>query len=155
MKAEFVNPFVSAACVVCQTLLGVPGEKGNLSARLGVFTSQQCNIVLGVTGQLEGQLIYGMSLHTADKIASRMLKQTVRTFDELAASAISELGNMVSGAALTELAARGFLCSISPPSLIRGSKVKISTLDVPTLVVPIVTALDTLEVNVSLTERSK
>jgi chemotaxis protein CheX len=107
VKAEYINPFISAAFNVFQMMVGVTPEKGQLSARKGIFTSQQCNIVLGVTGQLEGQIIIGMSIFTADKIASKMLGTTIRTFDELAASAIAELGNMISGAALTELASKG------------------------------------------------
>lgn len=155
MKAEYINPFVIAAVNVFQMMLGITPQKGQLSARKGIFTSQQCNIVLGVTGKLEGQLIYGMSIFTADKIASKMLGTTIRTFDELAASAIAELGNMISGAALTELASRGIHCNLSPPSLIRGTNVKISTLEIPALVIPLVTDLGEIEINVGLNERSK
>ncbi len=155
MKAEYVNPFVSAAINVFQMMVGVTPEKGNLSARKGIFTSQQCNIVLGVTGKLEGQIIIGMSVFTADKIASKMLNTTIRTFDELAASAIAELGNMISGSALTELASRGIQCNLSPPSLIRGTNVRISTLEIPTLVIPLNTELGEIEINVGLQERLK
>ncbi len=155
MKAEYVNPFVTAAINVFQMMLGLTPEKGQLSARKGIFTSQQCNIVLGVTGKLEGQLIYGMSIFTADKIASKMLGTTIRTFDELAASAIAELGNMISGAALTELASKGIQCNLSPPSLIRGTQVRISTLEIPTLVIPLITELGEIEINVGLQERVK
>jgi chemotaxis protein CheX len=104
MKVEYISPFVTAAIEVCQMMLGITPQRGQLNARKGIFTSQQCNIVLGVTGQLEGMIIYGMSVFTADKIASQMLGTTIRTFDELAASAIAELGNMISGNALTKLA---------------------------------------------------
>jgi chemotaxis protein CheX len=155
MKAEFINPFVSAAATVFQVMLSLKAEKGRLDARRGVFTSQQCNIVLGVTGQLEGQLIYGMSLFTADKIAGLMLGRPVRTFDELAASAIAELGNMISGNALTELARKGYRCDMSPPSLIRGSQVKINTLEIPTIVVVLNTPMGEVEVNICLQQRSK
>ncbi|OYT72116.1 MAG: chemotaxis protein CheX [Armatimonadetes bacterium JP3_11] len=155
MKAEYINPFISAAMNVFQMMVGITPQKGQLSARKGIFTSQQCNIVLGVTGQLEGQIIIGMSIFTADKIASKMLGTTIRTFDELAASAIAELGNMISGAALTELAARGIQCNLSPPSLIRGTNVRISTLEIPTLVVPLQTEMGDVEINVGLCERAK
>jgi chemotaxis protein CheX len=155
MKAEYINPFVSAAVEVCQMVLGITPQRGQLNARKGIFTSQQCNIVLGVTGQLEGMIIYGMSIFTADKIASQMLGTTIRTFDELAASAIAELGNMISGNALTKLAGTGYRCNLSPPSIIRGSSVRISTLEIPTLVVPLITELGELEINVGLQERAK
>jgi chemotaxis protein CheX len=98
--------------------MGVAPEMGKLGARRGVFTSQQCNVVFGVTGELEGQIIFGMTLFAADKIASEMLMAPVLTFNELAASAIAEMGNMISGGALTGLSAVGYKCWLSPPSLI-------------------------------------
>ncbi len=155
MKADYINPFVVAAFEVFQMMLGVTPQRGQLSARRGIFTSQQCNIVLGVTGQLEGMIIYGMSIFTADKIASQMLGVTIRTFDELAASALGELGNMISGNALTKLASAGYNCRLSPPSLIRGTNVRISTLEIPTLVVPLIMDMGEIEINVGLLERAK
>ena len=62
---------------------------------------------------------------------------------------------MISGAALTELASKGIQCNLSPPSLIRGTNVRISTLEIPTLVVPLQTEMGDIEINVGLSERAK
>lgn len=154
MKVDYVSPFVEATFSVVQTLLRVTPERGLLSARPTIFTTQQVNIVCGITGQIEGQVIYGMSMVAADKIASIMLGQPVITFDQLAASAIAELGNMVSGNSMTLLSGRGYSCDITPPTIIRGTNVKISTLDIPALVIPIkLPDIGEIEVNVSLKER--
>lgn len=154
MKVEYISPFVEASMNVIQTLLSVTPERGQLSARPQVFTTQQVNIVCGITGAVEGQVIYGMSIIAADKIASRMLGAPVVTFDQLAASAIAELGNMISGNSLTLLAGRGYPCDITPPTIIRGSNVKISTLDIPALVIPMkLKEIGEFEINVSLKER--
>jgi chemotaxis protein CheX len=66
-----------------------------------------------------------------------MLGQPVRTFDQLAASAIAELANMISGNALTELAASGFICDVSPPSIVRGTHVRITAGVERVLVIPL------------------
>jgi chemotaxis protein CheX len=154
MRVEYINPFISAAYSVLEMVLGVQPEKGQLAMRPGIFTTQQCSIVMGVTGKVEGTVIYGMSLPTADKIASHMIGQPIRTFDALAASAIAELGNMITGNAAALLAEKGYTCDISPPSIIRGSNVKISTVNTPALVVPITLGeFGDLEINVSLQER--
>lgn len=154
MKVEYVSPFVQGAMNVMQMLLNVVPERGTLSARPQVFTTQQVNIVCGITGAIQGQVIYGMSVTTADRIASLMLGSTVVTFDQLAASAIAELGNMISGNSLTALAASGFQCDITPPTIIRGSNVKITTLDIPALVIPLkLEGIGNFEINVSLQER--
>jgi chemotaxis protein CheX len=154
MKVEYVSPFVDASVSVIQALLNVNPERGQLSARPQMFTTQQVNILCGVTGNIEGQVIYGMSIISADKIASLMIGASVVTFDQLAASAIAELGNMISGNSMTLLAASGFTCDITPPTIIRGSNVKVSTVDIPALVIPMrLKDIGDFEITVSLKQR--
>ncbi|ARU43508.1 hypothetical protein CCB81_04785 [Armatimonadetes bacterium Uphvl-Ar2] len=156
MKVEYVSPFVEAAVKVMTALLQVTPERGTLSARPQVFTTQQVNIVCGITGDVEGQVIFGMSIVAADRIASRMLGSPVVTFDQLAASAIAELGNMISGNSMTLLHGQGFTCDITPPTIIKGSNVKISTLDIPALVIPMrLKDIGEFEINVSIKERTR
>lgn len=154
MKVQYVSPFAEAAVNVFETLIGVKPDRGSLSARPQIFTTQQINIVCGITGPVEGLVIYGMSMITADKIASRMIGAPVVTFDQLAASAIAELGNMISGHSASRLAAEGYNCDITPPTIIRGTNVSVTTLDIPALVIPLVIGdLGSFEINVSLQER--
>ena len=154
MKVEYISPFVEASFAVVESVLNTTASRGQLSARPQVFTSQQVNIVCGIAGDIVGQVIYGMSIVTADKIASQMLGQSIVTFDQLAASAIAELGNMISGNSMTLLTKQGFICEITPPTIVKGTNVKISTLDTPTLVIPMkIKGLGDLEINVSLKEK--
>lgn len=156
MKVEYINPFVQGALSVTETLLNIKPERGHMSARPTMFTTQQVNIVVGITGPVEGQVIYGMSVQTADKIASIMLGAPVVSFDQLAASAIAELGNMISGNSMMHLHGAGFICDITPPTIIRGSNVRISTLDIPALVIPLkIENVGVFEINVSLQERRR
>jgi len=137
LKAEYINPFVQASFSVLEMVLGVRPEQGDMVVQPNTFVTEQCNVVCGITGQVQGQVIYGMSLITADKIASTMLGQTIKTFDALAASALGELGNMISGNAMQLLSDVGWVCDITPPTVVRGSNVKISTLSVPAIVIPL------------------
>lgn len=150
MKVEYINPFILAAQSVLEMVLGAAPMKGNLAMQPATFTSQQCNVVCGVTGQAHGQVIYGMSLTTADKIASHMLGQPIKTFDQLAASAIAELGNMISGHAMSKLSESSYICDITPPTIIRGKDVKISTLSIPAIVIPLETEHGPLSITVGL-----
>lgn len=155
MKVEYVSPFAEASVHVFNTLIGCKPERGALSARPQVFTSQQINIVCGITGRIEGLVIYGMSMTTADHIASKMIGSPVTGFDQLAASAIAELGNMVSGHSASLLAAQGYTCDITPPTIIRGTNVSVTTLGIPALVIPMnVPDIGLFEINVSLKERA-
>lgn len=154
MKVEFINPFFEGAQHVLKMVLNTECERGDLSARPQIFTSQQVNIVCGITGQLEGQVIYGLSKLTADKIASRMLMQPVKTFDQLAASAIAELGNMISGNCMTLLAGKNYTCDITPPTIIKGTNVRMCTTDAPALVIPMqIQDFGVFEITISLRER--
>lgn len=110
-------------------------------------------MIAGIAGALEGQVIYGMSLITADRIATQMLSQPVVTFDQLAASAVAELGNMITGNAVTLLAEAGIRTTITPPAILRGTNVRVSTLDIPALAIPLTLGeLGEFEVTVSLRE---
>lgn len=154
MKVEYVTPFVSGSTIVLEQLLGQKPERGKLSARPQMFTAQQLNIVCGITGDVAGQVIYGMSMNTANQIATKMIGQPIQTFDQLAASAIAELGNMISGNSATKLTEQGYACDITPPTIIKGANVKITMTDAPALVIPVViSGIGDLEVNVSLRER--
>lgn len=153
MKVEYVNPFVEAAFKVLETVLHKKPVKGNLAMLPATFTSEQCNVVTGVAGQVQGLVIYGMSLATADKVASTMLGHEVKNFDQLAASAIAELGNMLSGNALAIMSEQGSVCDITPPTVIRGTNVKISTLSIPAVVIPLHLAEGDLFITVGLQER--
>ena len=79
MKAEFINPFVTAGIKVLESVISARPESGQLAVRSAAFTTQQASIVIGVTGAVEGQAIYGMSLVTATKIAAAMSSMPAMT----------------------------------------------------------------------------
>lgn len=156
MKVQYVSPFAEAAVSVMAMTMGVQPERGQLAARPQMFTTQQINVCCGITGAVRGHVIYGMSMKVADGVASLMIGQTIATFDALAASAIAELGNMISGNAMSLLAAQGYECDITPPTIIRGTNVKIAVVDIPALSIPLnVPGVGLFEINVSLQERQQ
>jgi chemotaxis protein CheX len=151
MKVEFIEPFVGAAFSVLETVTGERPVRGQLALRTSTFTTQQITIVAGVNGEVEGVALYGMSLVTAMKIAGAMMASQVSELDDMALSAISELGNMITGNAITMLSRNGYDVDITPPSVIKGTQVEMST-RIPALVVPVNTPFGSIEVNVALAE---
>ncbi len=137
MDIELINPVVLASYSVLEMVLNTSPSKGPLSVRPSNATGEQVSIACGITGQIQGQVVYGMSLVTADRVASAMLGQTVTTFDSLAASAVAELGNMISGNASLLLSELGYQCDITPPAVIRGANIEISTVSIPAVVIPL------------------
>lgn len=153
LKAEFINPFVKSAFDVLETIIGGSLERGQLALRKLTFTTQQVTIMMGVNGDVEGVVLYGMSYNTATQIASAMIGATVSELDEMATSAIAELGNMITGHATTLLSENGFKTDITPPSVVRGTNVEVST-RTPALVIPVTTQYGNIEINVALAENA-
>lgn len=153
MKAEHLEPFVSAAFSVMQMLTGDMPKRGQLSLRNTTFTSDQVTIMAGVNGEIEGMAIFGMSTETVIQIASAMMGTQVEALDEMSLSAISELGNMIAGNAATLISQKGFDVDITPPSVVRGENIKVST-RVPALVVPMITQFGRVDINVALAENT-
>ena len=90
---------------------------------------------------------------TAKQIAGAMIGAEVPQLDEMAMSAISELGNMITGNATTLISQKGYDVDITPPSVIRGEQVEVST-RVPAIVVPMNTQFGKVEINVALAENT-
>jgi chemotaxis protein CheX len=151
MRVEFVNPFVSAAYKVFESVMRAKPERGQIAMRNTTFTTQQVTIMAGVNGQVGGTVLYGMSMVTAQKIASAMIGAEVNVLDEMAMSALAELANMITGNAATLLSQTGYELDITTPSLIKGMDIEVST-RTPALVVPLSTPFGRVEINVALQE---
>lgn len=154
MRVEFVDPFVRAAFSVLEMLIQDSPERGDLAIRGTTFTSQQVTIMAGVNGDVEGTALYGISLITAQKIASAMIGEDVARMDDMAWSAISELGNMITGNATRLLYEAGYECDITPPSVLRGADIRVST-RAPAIVVPVSTKFGRMEINVAMEESAR
>ncbi len=151
MKVEYINPFVTASFDILKAIGNYNPVKGKLVLKNKPTPSYGVSVIVGVIGQVKGQIIYSMSEDTAKHIASTMMMgMPVDTFDEMAKSAISELSNMITGNASTQLAAQGLEIDISPPTLITGNSVTITTGTVQTIVVPVETEAGIFEINIAL-----
>jgi chemotaxis protein CheX len=150
MKKELVAPFIIGAQSVLGTVLGSLPQTGTVEYQSNSATSKQINVLCEVSGAVTGHLMYGMTLTTGDRIASAMTGQTIRTFDALAASAVAELANMITGTGLQGLYNSGHVCDISPPLIVRGPQIAVQPLSVPALVVPFITEYGEFFVTIGL-----
>jgi chemotaxis protein CheX len=150
MKVEFVNPFVQAATEVLESELRGATKRGTLRLDKTAVTTDEVTAVVGVTGTLNGLVMYSMSEATALGIVSRVMGQDFADFDPLAQSGIGELGNVITGRAGVLLSEAGYPSNISPPSLVIGKGTMITTLDLVRLVLPLETDVGALEIQVVL-----
>ncbi|MCX8024919.1 MAG: chemotaxis protein CheX [Thermanaerothrix sp.] len=152
MNVNFLNPFVEAANEVLMAEMNVSTTRGPLSLHKSALTTDDVTVLISLVDELQGVVLYGLSYETALKFVSLMMGQDFQEFDNLAQSGIAELGNVITGRATIKLAEAGYRTNISPPTLISGRGVQISTLDFPRLVVPLQTSLGDLVVHLAVRE---
>ncbi len=122
IRAEQINPFLMSAKQVMQQVCGVDIKFGKIEKTGFHIDGNPMLIMLGITGELCGQACFVMSIDMAKQIASKMMMgMPVPEFDEMARSAISELGNMVMGNAATILSNNNVMIDITPPTIITGT----------------------------------
>ncbi|MEW6523242.1 MAG: chemotaxis protein CheX [Bacillota bacterium] len=150
LKASFINPFIKAASEVLRAECSLTARRGQLRIATSKATSAEVTVIVGVTGDLQGIVLYGMSERTAKALAAIMSNIQVPIFDSMAESAIAELGNMITGLATSGLEAEGYLCQLTPPTIVSGRGVIISTINIQHLVIPVETDHGGLEINVAI-----
>ncbi len=86
------------------------------------------NVILGIVGDITGQIIFNFKGESPRKIVSKLLNREIFDEEELQISGIAEFANILSGNAITELfeETQGKI-DITPPSIIMGNHVVLST----------------------------
>lgn len=119
MKAEYINPFLESARMVIEQMIQIRPSTGQLTLKDIKFVDHYVWIQIGLTGQMNGDIVFGLSESVAMKMISAMMGGFVITeIDEMGKSAISELGNMISGNASTMLYNQGVHVDITPPRVV-------------------------------------
>lgn len=152
MKAEFINPFVSAAYRVLQTEARCEVKRGTVTIEDSPLISDEVTVLIGVVGRAQGLVLYAMSEKTAKNLVSAMTGEIVPVFDSMVESAVAEMGNVITGLASGELEKAGYPVKIAPPSVVVGKGTAISTLSLRRLVIPLETPLGDITVHVALRE---
>ncbi len=150
MNVEFLNPFVAAASEVMKAEVNLEITKGKISLQKSALTTDDITVLIHLVGEVQGVVLYGMAETTALGIVSRIMGQEFTELDNLAQSGIAELGNVISGRATINLSKAGYRSNISPPTLITGTGLQISTLDFSRIVVPLQTELGEMVVHLAL-----
>lgn len=135
LNAEHINPFLMAAKKVLQDMCFVEVTIEKPGLKEAAFGSDSWVIIIGVTGEMRGQVLIAMTQDNACSIASKMCMMEVQQIDEFASSALSELGNMIMGNAATVFSSNGIGIDITPPTLSHG-EVSFTTSYAKTLCVP-------------------
>lgn len=151
MAFQHIDSFVRAVHSVMAMMLDPNVETGKPFFNDDPLTKYEIMVLVGVLGDLQGQVICGMDQTTAKKIIGQMLGVEEPALDDMGKSALSELKNIIVGTSSTNLSEVGYHCNITPPLLLASGKVPDFLKHINTaLAVPITIAAGKIELNLFL-----
>ena len=153
MRVEDINPFSEAAYNILSQVLSEDIKRGDLYLKSTCMPVMGVAAIVGLAGDVEGRVIFDMTLDTALKIASAMNNEELSEFNELARATITELANLITAQAVTKLHDLGFKFDLTPPALFTGENMKISNNDIEALIVPMTAPQGKVEINVAIRDR--
>jgi len=154
VKAEVVNKILASTTSVLTEYFNITLEQNGAPVTVNDTEALDAvTVILGITGDLEGQFLLGYNNTTALNIARVMLgNPDYPELDEMGKSALSELGNMIGGLTSTGLSDLGFFCNLSPPTLVTTSAGTICTGTPVMIALPISSSAGDFRVCVGLRE---
>ena len=148
---QHIDSFVKAAHQVIEMMLSPTVEAGKPFFNEDPLTKYDICVVVGVLGDLQGQVICGMNKNTAKNIIKKMLYYDAMEIDEMGKSALCELKNIIVGTASTNLSLIGYRCTITPPLFLMNGNVPDFLKHIHTsLTIPIKTDFGDIDMNVAL-----
>lgn len=151
MNADHINAVCRATKSILSTHFGVEVKMLKPSVKKSAVLSDDVSVVLGINGQLTGQIICSVSEETAKKIVGKMMGGVwITTLDEMGWSAIQEFGNWVAGSTAIELSKENCHIDVTPPVVNEGESRFRSGLTFITI--PLESELGVLRVHISLKE---
>lgn len=152
MNVKFLNPFIEAVIEVLKAEVGTTCNRGQLSLQKSALTTDDITVLIHIVGQIYGVVLYGMPKSTGLKFVSEIMGQEFSEMNSLAQSGVAELSNVITGRATVKFSESGFQSNISPPMVVTGKGIQVSTLDFPRLVVPLETEFGMMTVHLALRE---
>ncbi|WP_018921593.1 chemotaxis protein CheX [Salsuginibacillus kocurii] len=122
MDANHVNAITRAAKSIMVSHLGMSVEVNAPYVTASDIASEQISVILGVNGELEGQIICSMKEDTAKSIVGTMMGgMDIQHLDDMSWSAIQEFGNWIAGTTATELSKEATTIDVTPPVINEGA----------------------------------
>ena len=150
MDVKHVNPFIESFTTVMPQLGFRNIDRGNLSVKGQEINYSGVIIILGIVGDIKGNVVYYIDLEDAKKIASTMMMgMPVDELDEMSQSALSELTNMLTANAATSFSDMGIKIDISTPTLLHGENVSVKMTSNQVLCIQLFAEEIPIEINIA------
>lgn len=126
MSNNYIDCFIESCTSVMESF-GMPVKTGDAVVRKSPYPADATIVVIGITGDLHGQAMVSLDESTVCHIASVMMGGAPVEMNEGTKSAVSELSNMIVGNAATLLSQQDIMIDITPPSVLTGDNIFVST----------------------------
>ena len=127
MDVKYINPFIESFATVMPQLGFASTQKAGIGVKGKEIISSGVVIVLGIVGEIKGNIVYAMDFDSAKKIASTMMMgMPVEELDDMSNSALSELSNMLTANASINFSNDGINVDISVPTMMYGEEIEIN-----------------------------
>ena len=150
MRIKIINAFVQAAQEVLAAETTLPFARGEMELSDHIYISDEITVIISLVGQIRGTVLYSFAEAEALTLAGCLMGEPVAGFTPLAQSSIAELGNVITGHATGKLAEADCEVSLSPPTLLIGKGMALSTLDLPRLVIPLKSEVGVIGLHLAL-----
>ena len=150
MRYDYVEPFVSSAREILGQVLSGQIAAGRVQLSPARPPGDGVTAIVGVTGDGEGRVLFEMSRQTALAIVGEMNDEPQAELGSLVTDTLSELASMMTGRAISVLNDKGYKLRVSPPTMVAGDNVMISTVELEMLTVPLETTHGEVVVNVAM-----
>lgn len=152
MNAEFLNPVMQAATYVLREMCGLEITVGKPYLSQVSYQERIFIVMIGITGELQGQVILGMREPIACDIAQHMMMgMPVPELNDMAKSALCELMNMTMGNAVTTFYNKGIKLDITPPTMFLSNSLTVNVVDSKMICIPLIFGGDKLiELNIAI-----
>lgn len=116
MDVNHINPFLQSSISVIQAVTQLTLTVGKPELTNFKLNNNMYVIQVGVIGAMQGKAVLAFEENNAKDVASRMMMgMPVDSIDEMAASALNELSNMIMGNTATIFSTKGILVDITTP----------------------------------------
>jgi chemotaxis protein CheX len=154
VKAEYINPFVSAAVEVFSTMLKCDLVRGPLSLNANFQPAHEVSGIIGLSGRASGTVVVSVDREVAMSATEKFLGTRPETIDSDVIDAIGEITNMIAGRAKAGLEALAM--SLALPTVITGKNHTIRFgSNAQTICIPYTSPWGELSVEVGLVESAE
>lgn len=157
MNAKVVNPFILSATSIFKDVADIDLTKGQIEVGKGRKLISGYGVVIGITGGVHGQVLYELPTPFAESLTELLNEKKREEFSSeedfisLIEGTINEIGNMISGQAVTLMSVENIDCDITPPTLLHGKEIQVISRDLQTIMVPFTTKLGYITINIAIT----